>query len=274
MSDSIYVQKAESTGFAQVPFWIIHEASPAALKLWCLLYEHADWTTGKTNSPISRAVLAQRIGYSKTATVDRYIEELVLMGAVSVVRSRREGSKEMNPNRYLLHFQQPSEVVPEKGLPSPQKRTEVVPANGQIKTIDKTKDKDSAHPVDAPLFEAPSKPAVDHGAEFENWWKQYPRKEDKKSARLEYVKARRHHSEEWLLDQLTKWVVNANREGWPIPYGVRWLKNERWMDEAAQKSDPFPQYRSVKELMAEEKQQYAELERQYLESAQNDGNLA
>lgn len=68
---------------------------------------------------------------------------------------------------------------------------------------------------------------------FELFWKAYPRKEDKASARREWDKLRPDRE---LMQTMSAALERAKqsaewRRGIGIPYACRWLRNRRWEDE-------------------------------------------
>jgi hypothetical protein len=78
-------------------------------------------------------------------------------------------------------------------------------------------------------------PAPDEDAEFETWWKTWPRKDAKADARKAYKAARRKKVPAELLlnaaaEQLAAWKAGG-KEAQFIPYGATWLRGERYNDE-------------------------------------------
>jgi len=73
-------------------------------------------------------------------------------------------------------------------------------------------------------------------AEFEEWWKTYPRERriSKGHARLAYARARRIASAGTLLEGVRRYAadcVSRNREPQFICHPTTWLNGERWEDE-------------------------------------------
>lgn len=65
-------------------------------------------------------------------------------------------------------------------------------------------------------------------AEFETWWKAYPRKKAKPNARKAWTKARSKASVQVLTDGLD--LLDRSNPKF-IPHGATWLNGERWNDE-------------------------------------------
>ena len=82
-------QVVSDTGpFSIIPEWVIvAEVSHGAVRLYALISRYADYATGEAFP--SRATLGSRLRVS-TDTVDRFIKELVGIGALTVIR-RRDG---------------------------------------------------------------------------------------------------------------------------------------------------------------------------------------
>lgn len=75
-------------------------------------------------------------------------------------------------------------------------------------------------------------PKPDHGAEFQEWYAAYPRKEGRKDAMAAYVKARKGGmSASALLSALAAYRWPDERRFYPHP--ATWLNGRRWEDEPA-----------------------------------------
>ena len=68
-------------------------------------------------------------------------------------------------------------------------------------------------------------------ADFEEWWKVYPRKASKGTARKAYDKARGKVPRETLLEAALKYRNDPNRTEQFTAYGASWLNAEGWLDE-------------------------------------------
>lgn len=99
---------------------------------------------------------------------------------------------------------------------------------GQDKTEKKKEREESPLTPRLVLMPAPAI-APDIAAEFDEWWKAYPRKEGKGQARNAYRTARRKTSSAVLLIAVQSRRFPANPKY--IPHPTTWLNGERWLDE-------------------------------------------
>ena len=67
--------------------------------------------------------------------------------------------------------------------------------------------------------------------DFDEWWKVYPRKASKGTARKAYEKARGKVPRETLLEAALKYRNDPNRTEQFTAYGASWLNAEGWLDE-------------------------------------------
>ena len=76
-------------------------------------------------------------------------------------------------------------------------------------------------------------------AEFETWWKAYPRKTAKGNAKAPYKTARKKASAEVLLDAVAAYAKSmAGKDPKFIAHASTWLNGERWLDEAPTQTTP------------------------------------
>lgn len=111
--------------FAIVPEWILMQAGPTALRVWCLLcrysnHENAAWPSQET--------MADKFSVS-VDTIQRAIRELSQMGAIQV-DSLQDGMK--RHNLYFLNFSNP-ETGPQKCGVRSRKNAVSVAANLRCK---------------------------------------------------------------------------------------------------------------------------------------------
>lgn len=161
--------------------------------------------------------------------VRRALQELEAAGYLVREQSRQGGS--FAGYDYTL-FEQPQdrEDFPPSprnpstvGPPSPKKPSTDSPSTGnppQLNNEVNKKTKKQNGPAYAPEL-------------FELFWKAYPRKEDKASARKEWDKLRPDRE---LMETMSAALERAKqseewRRGIGIPYACRWLRNRRWEDE-------------------------------------------
>jgi len=76
--------------------------------------------------------------------------------------------------------------------------------------------------------------ASDLDSEFQEWYKDYPRKIGRGNALRNYKSARKKASQQQLLDGLKRYVVECKgKEVAFIAHPATWLNGERWLDEHA-----------------------------------------
>jgi len=138
--------------YAQIPVWLLLTASSHACKLYGILAAHINQDRGDRAVWPYRSTLAQLLGFSKTASVDRYINELETLGAIRVVpqvaadggpaanvyviymNPQTDHAGPMSMSAYYANNKTAGQtLVPQKGLGgSPSEGTGVVPQKGHI----------------------------------------------------------------------------------------------------------------------------------------------
>lgn len=83
------------TYFAIVPEWVIYNASPRALQVYCILRRHADYTQSDAETFISRRKMAD-IAQCHVGTIDRAVADLVALRALDVVPRYADGRQTSN----------------------------------------------------------------------------------------------------------------------------------------------------------------------------------
>lgn len=79
-------------------------------------------------------------------------------------------------------------------------------------------------------------------ADFDEWYKTYPRKKKPADARRAYVKARKKATKDELLlgaRALERLVANQQQELRFTPYPASWLNSESWLEEPDAEPNPF-----------------------------------
>lgn len=108
-------------------------------------------------------------------------------------------------------------------------------------------------PTDA-LFDAPAPAPVralravpseaDLDAEFAGFWNAYPRKTDRKAARIRYGKVRKTATVEQIAGALRRdlpdLIETKERDIKFVPLGASWLNKERWLDGPQEAPAPVP----------------------------------
>lgn len=263
--DVEYFEPADTTDFyyAILPLWILERASGEAIKLYAILSTYLN-PTSKIVWP-SRQTLADRLGKSRPESIDRYLNELSEIGALEVIaRYREDGGRTSNAYRILR--------VPPRGLqgsPPPPKTAEAPP----LKTADKLRSSFNLEKEDprklgsspapaavnsqSPIVENAEQDVLDLGElapvpgsglvrveadPFDEFWAVYPRKDDKKKARLAYAKALRVSTVGEILEGARRYAADPNRESRYTRHATTWLNNESWGNE------PLPARRDGRDL--------------------------
>lgn len=92
---------AADTNFVIIPQWILlADISDGAVRLYGALRKYADNATMKAFP--SRATLAKDIHKSSRRTIDKYLGELVSIGALKIERRKRPGTNQLYSNVYTL----------------------------------------------------------------------------------------------------------------------------------------------------------------------------
>ncbi|GAB2859224.1 hypothetical protein GCM10022221_68490 [Actinocorallia aurea] len=103
--------------FTQVADWVL--VSPATVQarlLYAMLAAHVNVVDGRRGVWPSRSSLAKLLGFAKTSSVDRYIDELVELGAIDVhPRYRPDGGR--SGNLYVVHELPPDDAASPATLP-------------------------------------------------------------------------------------------------------------------------------------------------------------
>ena len=85
--------------------------------------------------------------------------------------------------------------------------------------------------------------------DFERWWKAYPHKVGKGSARKAYAKARKIVDAETLIEGVARYrAVKPSDRPWCNP--ATWLNGERWLDAEAPAEDPYARIDAAHREMA------------------------
>lgn len=131
MTDTLELDGTDA--FTAVPDWLLErtDLSSTAFRLWVVLKSYLH--RGSSIAWPRRSVLATRLGMTKAASVDRYIDELRTAGLL-VVESHFEdnegGGRRQGSNRYRLVNRPPQSPIGDPGHHSPQLGTPPVPKRG------------------------------------------------------------------------------------------------------------------------------------------------
>lgn len=224
---------------------IIRETSLSrnARFLYVILSSHADNETRKCFP--SRATLATLMDYSKAASVDPYLAELVDMGLISV-EHRVSDKGDPISNLYTVKRSlaevtagSPTDkgvvpasglgVVPVSGPPwsapadrgSPLERTTVVPASGH-----------ELNPLQLHPTNDTQSTSADRSEDnlFERFWSYYPNRYGEKQAREKFEIAIETNDPEVIIESAKRYRDDPNREEAFTKHAKTWLESESWND--------------------------------------------
>ena len=191
-----------------------------------LLYAEISSLTGETGFCYARNAYFKNLYGLSERTISRLVKDLAARGYLRIEDGA--GGKE---TRKIYAGINPLAGPPDKNVGTP--RQKCLPSPDKNVGENNRTNKKENNPPKAPQGAA-WEPEL-----FERFWKAYPRKEDKASARREWDRlkpdrelmrtmsaalGRAKTSDEWL-------------RGIGIPYACRWLRNRRW-EEWAQESGP------------------------------------
>lgn len=197
--------------FALIPEWVLYaDISTAAVRVYCVLHRYAN-SDGKCHPSRKSIGTKARIGLS---TVDRSIDELIALGAVTV-RHRTSDSGDPTSNEYTVIVNRPLSTVNRPPIGFEQR--------GLFKSDNQTK-------AILNQSQEPSSSSLDDG--FTEFWSNYPRKVAKKAALKAWRNARKEASKEDIIAGGIFYAVLSSRED-PrfIPHAATWLNQGRWADE-------------------------------------------
>lgn len=141
--------------------------------------------------------------------VQQMIRELEEMGELRIEKNKGGGYRQYKTNRYWILTEEKSGVKP----------ASVRGEAGFVSGVKPVSPETSIETKENPL------------KEFEIFWKQYPRSENKSMAEKAFVKARKKASLELLLKRLEQYKYHNNKNDIKFAYAATWLNQERWMDE-------------------------------------------
>jgi hypothetical protein len=165
-------------------------------------------------------------------TVQRILQRLAEGGHIVIHvhgGGTRDSRNDRRPNRYeILRGDNSCHPVPGDGVTDP--------ANGVTESVERGDNscrvnRPSEPPSEPPLF-ASDPGDANLNVSFEDLWKGYPRKEDKKAARAVWA-AMKPVDRRAAAVALPAWVGSHDAKF--APYLCRWLRNRRWEDETAPK---------------------------------------
>ena len=212
--------------FALIPEWVLYaDISPASVRVYCVLHRYAN-SDGKCHPSRKSIASKTRIGLS---TVDRSIDELIALGAVTV-RHRTSDSGDPTSNEYTVIVNRP--LFTENRPPIEFEQRGLFKSDNQTKA--------SMNQSQEPSISS----SLDDG--FDEFWANYPRKVGKGAARKAWKNAIKKTSVELLQESALLYRLTCPKDPQYIAHPASWLNAERWADEPM---DPEPQPETPKPII-------------------------
>jgi hypothetical protein len=223
---------------------ILAECDPLARIAFAGLWCHADREGRMEYRP--KRLKANILPYDD-CDFDALIQELADRGFVHLYRCA--GVAYLQVSNFSKH-QNPHQKEAESMLPAPP-----VQDADNIKETASTgqaPDKHGASTDNAPdepglnltsLTLNPSPNHADPASEFEQFWAEYPRKENKGQAEKAFPKARKLADLDTLIDGARR-LAKSGKERQYMPHPASWLNGKRWLDEPMPASTGPPQKQS------------------------------
>lgn len=215
--------EVERSAFEQIPHWILFspEVSANGVRLYLILRSFA---MGKGYAFPSRRRLAEAMGVS-IPTLDTAKKSLILVGAIEV-EARISSNGDQTSNLYLVRWNEPKSLQGgKKSCTTPyQESLQGWKRNLHTEAYKLNTDKIEPHRKDIvrkPVILDPS---------FEEFWKAYPRKDAKGTARRAWLKAVRVASPDRIIAGALRYNEDVNREDAFTAHAATWLNGERWLD--------------------------------------------
>jgi len=212
VQDSATVERGP---FEMIPHWLLDaEVSSRALRLYLILRRHGN-DRGVCFPGRKRLATQMR---SSTSTIDRARLELVAVGAICY-RVRLSGDGDFTSNEYHVHWHQVNNCgfYSDEGSPV---YDDTPPAGDDTGII--TGDE---------LTNTHLEPKQTELDMFEQFWRVYPRRENKGRARTAFAKALKTTDATTIIEGAARYRDDPNREQQFTAHASSWLNGERWTDE-------------------------------------------
>lgn len=219
--------------FAMIPEWVLYgDISTAAVRVFGCLNRYANGQTSKCFQ--SRATIAKLCRVS-VKTVDRAIEELVDLGAVTVTRRYIDAKGDIteNPQEGVEFTSNEYTVImslPRENLTPPLGNSDATPRDKNDTLI--------KEPFNQRKEPDISSSSVDDG--FATFWATYPRRIGKGAALKAWKKALKVATADQILAGAETYAqIRAGDDPQYTAHPATWLNQQRWEDE------PDPQIRRL-----------------------------
>jgi len=258
-TDTFEIVEGRPSGYTLTGDWILlAPISDRATRVYGLLRMHCG--TSSVAWP-SQKTLASMLRVKKVDTVQAALKELAAIGAVDVEVVTSDRGRH---NRYVVHLAPPpgydkgprdrsdyyaarGGVTRNQGSPEIRGHPEIRGDGSPLKTGSEGLQGEAVQPTTCPSPAAPasdlfgdssSKPPKASTAQqadplFEEFWKAYPRKTDKKKARAAWVRALKVVSDPRELINAAARFARSRQGEDPrfTAHPTTWLNGERWNDE-------------------------------------------
>ena len=223
MSEETDGLEIERGSFEQIPHWILFHQGVTAngIRLYLILRSFA---MGKGYAFPSRRRLAEAVGVSMP-TLDAAKKCLIEVGAIEV-EARMSSNGDQTSNMYYVRWNLSNNFIGGKDsstTPS-QESLQGWERNLHTEAYKLNTDQSETHRKD--IVRKPVEPDL----LFEEFWKTYPRKEAKGTARRAWLKAVRVAAPELIIAGALRYTNDPNREPSFTAHAATWLNGERWLD--------------------------------------------
>jgi len=202
--------------FSIVPEWVLDaDVSDRAVRLYSVLARYADNETLQAFP--SRETLAKRCK-CHTKSIDRAIDELVLLGAIA--KRHRKANNGYQSNIYTLRRIPTPQSPPRDNADARVGTPQSPPGDTGVELT-----------ITTELEPSNVKPLNYKNEKFDSFWDVYPRKENKPRARKEFDKAIKRVEFTILLAGAERYRDDPNRNAEYTMHPSTWLHNDSWENE-------------------------------------------
>lgn len=223
MIEQVDELEVERGAFEQIPHWILFDdrVNANGVRLYLILRSFA---MGKGYAFPSRRKLAEKMGVS-LPTLDAAKKSLILVGAIEV-EARMSSNGDQTSNMYFVRWNPPESLQGGKeSCTTPSQES----LQGWERNLHTEAYKLNTYQTEPHRKELVRKP-VEPDSSFEEFWKTYPRKEAKGTARRAWLKAVRVAAPELIIAGATRYNEDPNRDPAFTAHAATWLNGERWLD--------------------------------------------
>jgi len=213
----------EQGAFEQIPHWILFNSEVTAngIRLYLILRSFA---MGKGYAFPSRRRLAEAMAVSMP-TLDAAKKCLIDVGAIEV-EGRISNNGDQTSNLYLVRWNLLNNLGGSKESSTTPYQDSLQGWERKLHTEAYKLNTYQTEPHKKELVRKPVEP----DSSFEEFWKTYPRKEAKGTARKAWIKAVRVAAPELIIAGALRYTNDPNRDPSFTAHAATWLNGERWLD--------------------------------------------